>query len=350
MSQSMFRAFPRPPSPLLRSLFASQSCAEVIPCLNDETFSEGLVQSLRSTDRSSLEALDRFFGNTSGLPSLDSQSTTANFRENAESPIPSTLHETLRYSSASGSVYPFLNVPDVPATAELPGAWLENLMEIEDWTPRQSMESATITPHTVASYNEGGSNHSHYSGTETLTESRENHSYRLRPAVFSPQVPLPPRHPPPMPAAPGWKFRHPDPNTYYSAARVSSRQTILANIAHSTTPPVMILNPPAEEWGEFVLLEAVRDGQGILLYEIISVPGYLLRPNRSLLCHGALSDEWVIVQALQLLEGYVYMRCFRQASEEYAFIRVPQYFYHIDESEWPQLHSSFHESSIQLAY
>ncbi|KAJ7499389.1 hypothetical protein FB451DRAFT_1161883 [Mycena latifolia] len=342
-SQSIFRAFPRPPSPLLRSLFTSRSRTEITPRPNNEITSDDLAHSILSPEGASLDALDRFFGNSSSTTlSLDtSQVAAANPGETVESPdaYSSSIQDTLRYSSASGGIYEFPSTPDDP---EAPGDWFEHLMEVEDWTPRQSMESSTITPHTIAGYSGGESYHNQHGDIEMLTESGGHHFYQPTPALVSPQMPS---NPPPMPA-PHENFRHPNPNAYYSEARSQSRQAILANLAYPTTAPVLIPSPPRKEWEEPVLVEVAKDKQGIRLFEIISIPGYLLRPQRLIICYGALTGSWTILRAVQLQEGYVYLRCYYSPLDEYAYIRIPCHFYLIQESEWDQLHVSYLEGSL----
>ncbi|KAJ7631511.1 hypothetical protein B0H17DRAFT_1150261, partial [Mycena rosella] len=251
-------------------------------------------------------SLDDFFNNNSGSimgggqPEIPRPSRPDIQFAGIESGMAATMHtnlsqETIRYSSVSGIVSNYSVAPDVPPfLAPMPAEW--QLATSEYWTEpsRQSMESGIMGPISNAMQFEEPYQFGDRSDTETLTESRDT-ILTHHPAVVEPRIPPSPTLPAPIPEA-GWRFRHPDPTTYYSASRIRSRQAILANVTHPTTGPIAVPYPPIEEWAEHVLLEKARDSQGIYLFEIISIPGHLLRAARELVCHGHLTGKWVILQ------------------------------------------------------
>ncbi|KAJ6606676.1 hypothetical protein DFH09DRAFT_1067428 [Mycena vulgaris] len=178
---------------------------------------------------------------------------------------------------------------------------------------QQSMESGSLMPDT---YEEFCSPNSSETSSVTLTE--DDHSQNLPQFTFTWESETPSLHSEsPLPTT--WVFRQPDLQGRFQRSQVGPvTEALWTNMAT-----------------EQVLVENVLDSRGLALYEVISIPSYLLDQGRSINCHGDLMGTWQISGLMKFRDGYAYTSCNNHERQEIALIHIPQIFFRTDKMDWP---------------
>ncbi|KAJ6572478.1 hypothetical protein DFH09DRAFT_1461993 [Mycena vulgaris] len=213
-------------------------------------------------------------------------------------------------------------------------AWLQSMLRaplppsMTEEPLRQSMESGAVMPN---SYEEFSSSNASESSSVTLTE--DGHAHSLPQFTFTWDSELPTLHPSPSQQT-TWVFRQPNLQGDYNPARVRSRQGLLNNSSPLRHMPQV--GPAESVWMsqmiEQVLVETVLDSMELAMYEIISIPGYLLDQGRSINCHGDLTGVWEIMGLMTFRDGYAYASCINYEHREVTSVRIPQIFFRGDET------------------
>ncbi|KAJ6572477.1 hypothetical protein DFH09DRAFT_1079682 [Mycena vulgaris] len=133
----------------------------------------------------------------------------------------------------------------------------------------------------------------------------------------------------------GWTYHRPDPRLYFATIAYDFKQTSLLNVLEYNYTrqlrPTPFYHPHDKTHDEHVLLEVVKDGLGLLLYQVIGVPEFALDKASILVCQGAMTGIWEVANLYEICDGFVYMRCLNSAKQQVTLVRIPRQYYQVEE-------------------